>query len=1087
MRRPVPVNGGVPGAGCRMRPGHGGIPAALTGESCRPYTRALESAPGVTTMRAARSFVSVWRLLSLAASGLADGGAPGRGSGGTPPAPPPPAAAAASLPLHFEENRGQADPGVRFTARARGFGACFTDAGALFVLPRAGGEGTACDLLRMEFPGARPGAALAGRDPLPGRSHYFLGSDPSRWVRGVVHLASLRREGLWPGVDLLWRGLPGAGLEYAFAVAPGADPGPIAFSFEGAASLEVDAAGDLLVGTAGGVMRHRRPVAWQDGGGRRRPVAARFSPGPGGAVGILLGARDPRLPLFIDPSVEYATWLGGSDWDRGQAVAAASDGTFCVAGTTASFNFPVLLAWQGTKTGPANFGDAFLSKFAADGRSLLWSTFLGGYATEEGFAVAVDGTGAVYVAGRTTSDDYPTYRAYKGTGGSNDAFLTKLSAAGDEMIYSTRLGGNDTEYARGLAVTSNGSAVLVGKTGSSDFPKVASLQTYKGDWDAFVTRFKPDGSAPDFSTPLGGSLEDEAAAVAVTPDGAVIVTGFPMGANSPGAAAPPGGLAGTWDAFVVRIEGTPPAAVFSTYLGGAGDDEGRGAAVTVVLDEDEEEVEDAWVVGTTMSASGFPLASPLRSSLEGGSEAVLPRSSPGGTLLFPTFRGGAAAAGAAAVGSDAWGGVYVAGTTASYDFPASGEIQTSMGGATDAFVTLIDPAGPRIHSSTFYGGSGAEEGTGVAVDGSGMVRFVGTTASSNLPVAGPLAAAYGGGTSDAFVAGFPEIPFPPRDCSVSLTGLRSVEVTWTDACMGETSFLVERSVAGGAFSTVGSTGAGITVFGHAGLDPSTEYAYRVRASNAEGTSPPSGPDSVLTPAVPTLAPATPGALAAVASGPRRVELSWLDNSDNEDFFVVARGTDGITFDTLATPRLGTTSWVDDTAEPDRTYHYMVMAVNPIGPSMKSNTAVVTLPSTLSLSVVKGRIKDKEGGGKDSVKLTGVFGFGEGSEAQEFHPMARSTALRIGGWEGSRVLFVEAGDQGWKTKKGKWTWKSPAGSLSRAKVSVVAETGVFTVSLSKLTLAPGPANPIRVTLVLGTDSVTLEEPWLEARKPGDFRK
>ena len=290
----------------------------------------------------------------------------------------------------------------------------------------------------------------------------------------------------------------------------------------------------------------------------------------------------------------YSTYLGGSEDDVGKGIALDSSGNPYVTGSTYSTNFPTANAIQSTYGGEMGFGfrgDAFVTKINNAGSALVYSTYLGGNRGDVGYGIAVDSTGAAYVAGDTQSANFPTVNAFQGTpAGAVSVFVTKLNPAGSALVYSTYLGGatdagaeNHTQP-NGLAVDAAGSAHVVGRTGAGDFPTANALQnTRRGEQDAFVTKFTPAGSALVYSTYLGGNNSDSASAIAVDAAGNAHITGSTISNDFPIANAFQSAIGGFIDVFVMKLSPVG-ALIYSTYLGGSGGDDGLGLAVDAAGD-----------------------------------------------------------------------------------------------------------------------------------------------------------------------------------------------------------------------------------------------------------------------------------------------------------------------------------------------------------------------------------------------------------------------------------------------------------------------------------------------------------------------
>jgi len=376
---------------------------------------------------------------------------------------------------------------------------------------------------------------------------------------------------------------------------------------------------------------------------------------------------------------------------------------------------------------------------------LVYSTYLGGSAGDAGYAIAVDASGNAYVTGETHSTNFPTASPLQAaTGGGDDAFVAKLNPAGSALVYSTYLGGGLDEYGSGIAVDASGNAYVTGRTYSTNFPTASPLQaTYGGGGDAFVAKLNPLGSALVYSTYLGGSGNDSGSGIAVDSSGNAYVTGDTSSTNFPTASPLQATLEGTQDAFVAKLNAAGSALVYSTYVGGSGSDVGRRIAV--------DSSGNAYITGYTASTN-FPTASPLQGTYGGGDDAFVAKlNAAGSALVYSTYLGGSANDYGYGIAVDSSGSAYVTGYTYSTNFPTVSPLQETYGGGTDAFVAKLNAAGSALVYSTYLGGSDFDYGRGIGVDSSGNAYVTGETSSTNFPTAGPLQATNGGGI-DAFVA-----------------------------------------------------------------------------------------------------------------------------------------------------------------------------------------------------------------------------------------------------------------------------------------------------------------------------------------------
>jgi uncharacterized protein (TIGR03437 family) len=382
---------------------------------------------------------------------------------------------------------------------------------------------------------------------------------------------------------------------------------------------------------------------------------------------------------------------------------------------------------------------------------LTYSTYLGGSFDDEGRSIAVDAAGAAYVTGATSSANFPIEKAFNPTNVARErsAFVTKLNPAGTALVYSTYLGGAGRDEGLDIAVDTSGNAYVTGVTRSTNFPTKNPLQaTPGGGDDGFVVKLNPAGSDLIYSTYVGGSEEDGGNGIAVDGAGAAYVTGFTRSTNFPTAnpvQAANGGN-GNRDAFILKLNPAGSALTYSTYLGGSSGDEGRDIAV--------DSTGAAHIVGQTFS-SNFNTANPLQSIFGGGSSDAFIASlnAAGSALIYSTYLGGNGSDTGTAIAVDSFGNAFVTGDTASTNFPTKNPFQVSLGGQSDAFVSIVTSTGSALVYSTYLGGNGSDFGRGIALDASGAVVVAGSVDSTNFPTVNPLLASPAG-SYDIFVSKF---------------------------------------------------------------------------------------------------------------------------------------------------------------------------------------------------------------------------------------------------------------------------------------------------------------------------------------------
>ena len=404
------------------------------------------------------------------------------------------------LPLSFEINEGQTDGRVKFLSRGAGYNLFLTSTEAVLSLERSrgaretqgpGDKGSRLpktDVLRMKLVGANSAPTIEGSDELPGKSNYYIGNNPKRWRENVSNFGRVSYRGIYPGVDVVYYGNQRQ-LENDFVVAPGADPRVINLAFDGAKKVSTDAVGNLLLETPSGRVQLQKPVAYQQVDGARHEIDVTYDvldPEIGNRkfaignqlVGFDVAAYDHTAPLVIDPVVVFSSSvLNGSGATSANSITVDASGNAYVTGDTASTNFPTVNPIQASRNGAQ---DAFVSKFNAAGSALIYSTYLGGSASfENGWDIAVDSAGNAYVAGRTTSTDFPVtaataFQPTKSTNNTVDAgFVTRLSSTGT-LFYSTYLTGPQGSSAFGIATDGAGNAYVTGRTGTG-FPVTVNV------------------------------------------------------------------------------------------------------------------------------------------------------------------------------------------------------------------------------------------------------------------------------------------------------------------------------------------------------------------------------------------------------------------------------------------------------------------------------------------------------------------------------------------------------------------------------------------------------------------------------------
>ena len=700
----------------------------------------------------------------------------------TPRSVPTPA-----LPIRFE-------PSGASEFRSRGGHQAITlKPGAVAIRGTSGAIG-------MTFPHSASADPTAD-DPHPSTANYFIGSNPANWRSNISAYSRVRYRNLYPGIDLVFYGNAGR-LEYDFTVLPGADPSRIRIALEGADRIAVTERGDLAITHAGYEIAFLKPAIYQDSKDGRHAVAGSYRLS-NKTVRFQVGSYDHTLPLVIDPVLTYATFFGGASDEAAYAVATDPAGNVYIAGYTASGNLPTTIgalersfaggsydsfvakfspagavlystylggsgdeeayglavdsqgnayitgyttsadfpvttgAIGGTLTGHS---DAFVAKLNPAGTVLDYSSYLGGSGDDTGYGITVDGSGDAFVAGSTSSTNFPVSTgSYRGaySGGSFDGFVTAIGPYGTSLLYSTYLGGSDEDVAYAIAVDGLGNTYVAGETLSPDFPNSPGvIQTSKlGSYDAFVASLNASGTALNYSTFLGGSSDDHAYGVAVDSSGNAYVTGYTASTDFPhtaGVVQPH--IGGGYDAFVTEVNPSGTALVYSTFLGGSGDD----FAFAIAVDN----IGNAYLTGDT-SSTNFPVTADAAqrglAAEYGAFVAVL--NSAGSALSYGTYLGGSGFQTGYGIALSPDREFIAAGYTLSPDFPVTAvAAQTALAGGADAFLASFSalplPALSiaKTHIGNFILGQSGAAYSVTVTNGAGAGTTGGTvTVTENAP------------------------------------------------------------------------------------------------------------------------------------------------------------------------------------------------------------------------------------------------------------------------------------------------------------------------------------------------------------------
>ena len=696
----------------------------------------------------------------------------------------------ASTPLRFEPAASKTGTTSGFVARGPGYAIAVSPGSMRLAL--AGPSESRPVSVRMDVISANPAAEAKGLEALPSKSHYLIGNDPAGWRRNVPHYQRVKFKQVYPGIDMIYRGLEREGstgparLEYDFIVAPGADPGLIELSFDGFDEVQLADGGDLVLSTPAGELRQHRPVVYQQAAGERRIVEASFELYGKGRVGFSVGNYDANLPLVIDPEVVFGSYLGGDDLEAlTRVLFDEATQQLLLAGWTFSPNFPA-----NPETRFANFlggRDGFVSALSADASTLLWTTFVG----SPGVDVVTDLEAfedILWMTGHTDDPRMPVTEPNRFVQ-RVDSFLLGLSKDGQQIEYGRYTGGTGGDQSLAMDICRRGNQLLIvqaGRTDSPDFPVGPESAPHRGGFfDAFVEvqvleRFPPSEDLfMDERTAVyfGGIGEDEGKEVAITAceseTGPEIVMGMDTTSKGLFVGALPfqvlyaGGvdthLSG-WrllDPIELRRTG-------GTYVGGSRDETLESMKLT-----DSPYLPDAIAmkrIALLLTTNSRDLPTTLSLALHeppGGEEESMYVISLSGDELgsvfntfdepdpyWATYLGseGTDHGGDLEIGRN--GCAVITGTTNSAAFPVTaGAPQSEFGGgARDAVLSRVCGYGSRLEFSTFLGGPGVDYGTALDIDDSEQYYVGGETSGAFPTKPGAAQEDFGGGSQDTFVA-----------------------------------------------------------------------------------------------------------------------------------------------------------------------------------------------------------------------------------------------------------------------------------------------------------------------------------------------
>ncbi len=655
----------------------------------------------------------------------------------------------AKLSGSFVKNNGQEDSRAHFTSNHKGRRLFFSSDRITSVElepmeepvpePDDPRKGVAVEL---SFVNSNPNLTPEGILPQPGYHHFYRGNNSLKWKNGVPHYKELHYPAVWEGVDLEISGSQD-GMKMNWVLDRPDRASSIRLHWAGADSLELDTTGNLLVHHALGTLTDLSPIAYQEIDGERKPVDCVYRLYGSFELGFeLTGSYMENIPLIIDPILTYASYLGGSLTEYGRGIAVDTQGCAYVTGITTSVDFPVTPgAFQTTYGGDT---DSFVTKFASNGSSLIYSTYVGGSGIEADNFISLDTEGCAYITGRTTSADFPiTPGAFQTTRGS--IYVTKLAPDGGSLIYSTFLGFSGAGAGNGIAVDSQGHAYVAGYTSDLNFPVTpgAFQTTYLGVQSGFITKLSSDGGSLIYSTYLEGSGQDVINDIVVDAQDYAYVTGITSSTDFP---VTPGAYQTTAtvnSAFITKLSLDGSTLIYSTYLSDSSVTNGQSISV--------DSYGNASITGFVFGPN-FPVTPGAFQTIAPGGvqNTFISKLSPGGnSLIASTFLGGNSSDINRGGTIDAQGRMFSTGSTSSPNFPLTPEVIPSLrDGSSNIYISILSPDLTRLLVS-YCLGTGI--GYSIATGPEGAVYVTGQTLSTGFPTTPGAFQTTLNGTSDAFV------------------------------------------------------------------------------------------------------------------------------------------------------------------------------------------------------------------------------------------------------------------------------------------------------------------------------------------------
>jgi len=850
---------------------------------------------------------------------------------------------------YFTMNEGQLGAGAgRFYSQGDTVSVAFARGWMAYDIddPDQSGEGA---LVKVEFVDGAP-IMPVGRSPVDVGSNYFKGSNPTDWVTGLISYRQVVYEDLWDGTDLEFYFSDGK-LKYDLEISPKADVSNARFSYTGCTGVEIDPSnGDLLIGTAAGIIREDAPIAhysddpWEG-------IECGFHIGSGGVVSFTLAEHDPSRPVTIDPGIVFSTLIGGTEADEAMAIDVDDDGNIYLLSSSESQDFPTT---PGAYITPENTSristDIFISKFNPNCSDLIYSAWVGSSSMDVPVGLKVDDSGSVYVVCKTNGRDFPiTPGAYCSTsnwedGGSGyDVTAFKLDADGSALLYSTYFGG-EIGYSDGaMDIDGDGNVYYCGNT-RGDWPTTpgAYIEIHHFLSYCFLTKLNPTGSDLVYST---YTHRGESNDIVVDDEGHAYVTGVANGEPFPDSAFAFDKRSGpryNSEGCVFKVTPDGSDIILGTMIGESGRDQGY----CLEVDADGCPI----LAGSTQIKGDFPTTpGAMDRWYNGGVDIWVAKfSNDFERLLFSTFLGSPEDDRVYDIAIDEDGNTYVLGDTVSNKFPTTlNAYDTRFSQNVEIFLSKLDANGTTLLYSTFIGegddNEDYESPEGLFCLGVNDLLVCGETLSDEFPVTQGAYQTSLKGSSDAFLTRIQtddvsdHNPGPPKN-TTGEGGDSVATLSWdladNNPRFPNTGYTVYRHDAGLGYIAIGRTDRAETSHDDPNLVNGRTYRYYVTTTNVIGESEPS---PVIT-VIPLGTPTVPRSLTA-EPGDARVRVSWdtpiNDGGTSLLGYIVSRGTEGGPIDRQV--YVGSDTEVLDTDVVNGIeYSYTVIAFNAVGNSTRAS-------------------------------------------------------------------------------------------------------------------------------------------------------